>query len=127
MAFMLLFALGLLILKTGDFAYITFIAVYGADTILTIIHRIQLHENLGQAHRKHAYQLMANELKFSHVNVSLLYMTLQLAISFGLIFIPIKHYIYLGFIILLLGSIYVLFMKRYYHLHADYLKSISKS
>ena len=30
---------------------------------LTIVHRIMLHENLGEAHRKHAYQIMANELK----------------------------------------------------------------
>ena len=42
-----------------------------------------LHENLGQAHRKHAYQLMANELKMSHVTVSLLYMAIQLVISLG--------------------------------------------
>lgn len=66
-AFILLFALGKLILQTGDFAYIIFLAVYGADAILTICHRIQLHENLGEAHRKHAYQLMANELKMPHV------------------------------------------------------------
>lgn len=125
MAFILLFALGQLILQTGDFAYITFIAVYGADTILTIIHRIRLHENLGQAHRKHAYQLMANELKIPHVNVSLFYMFLQLAISFGLIFIPLNHYIYLGIIIILLGGGYVLFMKRNYHLHEKYLKSLN--
>ena len=51
-AFILLFALGRLILQTGDFAYIIFLAVYGADSILTICHRIQLHENLGEAHRK---------------------------------------------------------------------------
>lgn len=125
MAFILLFALGQLILQSGDFAYITFIAVYGADTILTIIHRIRLHENLGQAHRKHAYQLMANELKIPHVNVSLFYMFLQLAISFGLIFIPLNHSIYLGIIIILLGIGYVLFMKRNYHLHEKYLKSLN--
>ncbi|MDE6513280.1 MAG: glycosyltransferase family 4 protein, partial [Muribaculaceae bacterium] len=76
-SFILLFALGLLMLKTQNFAYIVFIAVYGADTILTICHRIKLHENLGEAHRKHAYQLMANELKIAHGKVSLLYMGLQ--------------------------------------------------
>ena len=70
MAFILLFALGLLILKTRDFSYIAFLAVYGADAILTICHRIRLHENLGEAHRKHAYQLMANELHIPHVAVS---------------------------------------------------------
>lgn len=49
-AFILLFALGKLILQTGDFAYIIFLAVYGADAILTICHRIQLHENLSLIH-----------------------------------------------------------------------------
>ncbi len=122
-AFILLFALGKLILQTWDFSYIIFLAVYGADTILTICHRIQLHENLGEAHRKHAYQLMANELKIPHVQVSLLYMIIQLAISFGMIFCPINHYIYLGIVIIVLSAAYLLFIKKNYHLHEAYLKS----
>lgn len=122
-AFILLFALGKLILQTGDLSYIIFIAVYGADSILTICHRIQLHENLGEAHRKHAYQLMANELKIPHVSVSLLYMAVQLVISFGMIFSPLNHYVYLGLTIILLLAAYLLFMKRNYHLHEEYLKS----
>lgn len=122
-AFILLFALGKLILQTGDISYLVFIAVYGADTILTICHRIQLHENLGEAHRKHAYQLMANELKMPHVLVSSIYMALQLAISFGLIFIPINHYLYMGIVIMVLAAAYLIFMKRNYHLHEEYLKS----
>jgi len=123
-AFILLFTIGKLILRTGDFSYIIFLAVYGADTILTICHRIQLHENLGEAHRKHAYQLMANELKMPHVEVSLIYMALQTAISFGLIFCPINHYIYLGITIIVLLAAYLTFMKKNYHLHEEYLKSI---
>ena len=122
-AFILLFALGRLILRTGDLSYLTFLAVYGADAVLTICHRIRLHENLGQAHRKHAYQLMANELKMPHILVSTIYMILQLAISFGLIFIPINHYLYMGIIIAALAVAYLIFMKRNYHLHEEYLKS----
>lgn len=123
MAFILLFALGKLIIRTGDLSYLTFLAVYGADAVLTICHRIKLHENLGEAHRKHAYQLMANELKMPHVLVSLIYMVLQVAISFGLIFIPINHYLYMGLIIVALAAAYLLFMKKNYHLHEEYLKS----
>lgn len=124
MAFILLFALGQLILKTGDFSYIIFLAVYGADTILTICHRIRLHENLGEAHRKHAYQLMANELKIPHTAVSTIYMTLQLIISTGLIVLPVNHYIYLGIVILVLAAAYIFFMRRNYHLHEEYLKGV---
>ena len=122
-AFILLFAIGKLILQTGDLSYLTFLAVYGADAVLTICHRIQLHENLGEAHRKHAYQLMANELKMPHVVVSSIYMILQLAISFGLIFIQMNHYLYMGIIIIALAAAYLIFMKHNYHLHEEYLKS----
>lgn len=121
-AFILLFSLGLLILTTNDFSYIVFIAVYGADSILTICHRIQLHENLGEAHRKHAYQIMANELKIPHTAVSSFYMALQLLISTGLIFLPINHYIYLCGVIVILAVLYLLFMRKNYHLHEEYLK-----
>lgn len=123
MAFIVVFVLGLLMLQTRDFSYIVFLAVYGVDAVLTIVHRIMLHENLGEAHRKHAYQLMANELKVSHLKVSAGYMIVQLAVSAGLIFIPINHYIYLGLVIILLSGGYVAFMRKYYHLHEEYLKS----
>ena len=123
MAFIVVFALGLLMLQTRDFSYIVFLAVYGVDAVLTIVHRIMLHENLGEAHRKHAYQLMANELKVSHLKVSAGYMLVQLAVSAGLIFIPINHYLYLGLVIVLLSAAYVAFMRKKYHLHEEYLKS----
>lgn len=123
MAFIVVFALGLLMLQTRDFSFIVFLAVYGVDAVLTIVHRIMLHENLGEAHRKHAYQLMANELKQSHLKVSAGYMIVQLAVSAGLIFIPINHYLYLGLVIILLSWAYVAFMRKYYHLHEEYLKS----
>lgn len=126
-AFILLFALGKLILQTGDLSYLTLLAVYGADAILTICHRIQLHENLGEAHRKHAYQLMANELKIPHVLVSAIYMVAQLGISFGLIFFPLNHYVYMGIVIVVLATGYLVFMKRNYHLHEEYLKSKIKA
>lgn len=122
MAFIVLFALGSLILKTQDFSYIVFLAVYGADTVLTICHRIKLHENLGEAHRKHAFQIMANELHIPHVAVSAFYMALQLLISAGLIWLPINHYLYLGLVIAALAVAYLLFMKRNYHLHEQWLR-----
>lgn len=75
-AFIVVFVLGLLILSTGDFTYIVFLAAYGVDAVLTIVHRIMLRENLGEAHRKHAYQLMANELRMEHTLVSSVYMLL---------------------------------------------------
>lgn len=123
MAFILLYALGCLIIRTGDFSYLLLLAVYGIDTILTICHRIVLRENLGKAHRKHAYQLLANELGLSHVSVSLIYVTLQLLISAGLILLPVNHYIYVGITIIILTAVYIWLMKKYYHLHQSYIDS----
>lgn len=125
-AFIIVFALGKLILQTGDFTYIVFLALYGVDSVLTICHRILLHENLGKAHRKHAYQLMANELKIPHVVVSSFYMMLQLLVSFGMILLPVNHWLYLAMVLIVLCGSYLLFMKRYYHLHETYLRSLQK-
>ena len=129
-AFIILFALGKLMLVTQDVTWIVFFLVYGIDGSMTIFHRIMLHENLGQAHRKHAYQLMANELKMSHVVVSLLYMSMQLVVSLGFIYLCpntiVAHWIYLVAAGALLAIAYVLFKMKYYHLHEEYLASLKK-
>ena len=129
-AFIMLFAIGKLIVQTEDLTYLVFLLVYGVDGVLTICHRIMLHEHLGEAHRKHAYQLMANELKIGHVKVSLVYMGLQLAVSLGFIYLcpdtVLAHWIYLVGALVVLSVAYVVFMKKYYHLHAEYLESLKK-
>lgn len=129
-AFILLFMIGCLIMKTGDITWLIFLLVYGVDGCCTIVHRIMLHEHLGEAHRKHAYQLMANELGMSHVTVSLIYMALQLVISLGVIYLcpdtVLAHWIYLICAGGVLVVAYVLFMKKYYHLHEEYLASLKK-
>ena len=127
-AFIIMFALGRLMLATGDLTYIVFFLLYGVDGTMTICHRIMLHENLGQAHRKHAFQLMANELKMSHVMVSLIYMVLQLIVSLGFIYLCpntlLAHWIYFLCAAAVMGLAYILFMKKYYHLHEEYLESL---
>ena len=129
-AFILLFAIGKLVMATGDVTWLLVLLVYGVDGCLTICHRILLHENLGEAHRKHAYQLMANELKMSHVKVSLIYMALQLVVSLGMIYLApdtvCAHWIYLVGALLVLAMAYVLFKKKYYHLHEEYLASLKR-
>ena len=127
-AFIMLFAIGRLIVQTGDVTYLILLLVYGVDGCLTIIHRIMLHENLGEAHRKHAYQLMANELRIGHVKVTLLYMLMQLVVSLGFIYLCpntiASHWIYLLCAIVVFCIAYILFMKKYYHLHEEYLASL---
>lgn len=127
-AYILLFLIGSLFLRTGDITWLIFLLVYGVDGCLTICHRIMLHENLGEAHRKHAYQIMANELKIDHVKVASLYALLQLAVSLGFIYIipntPLAHWLYLLGALIVLCIAYIAFMKKYYHLHEEYLASL---
>ena len=135
-AYILLFLIGALILATGDITWLIFLLVYGVDGCLTIVHRILLHENLGEAHRKHAYQLMANELGIGHVKVASFYALLQLTISLGFVYLcPVLarvsgmglvawHWIYLVVALVVLAVAYVLFMRKFYHLHEEYLRRV---
>lgn len=121
-AFVVLFALGKLILTTGNVGYIVLLAVYGVDSVLTIIHRIMLHESIGLPHRKHLYQIMANELRIPHVMVSLVYMIVQAFVAVGAVVCETWLYGYLLLVVAVLSIIYVLFMKKYFHLHLEHTK-----
>ena len=116
-AFIVLFLIGKLIILTEDFSWIVLLAVYGVDSVLTIIHRLMLHENIGLPHRKHLYQIMANELKLPHGIVSSIYMGVQTAIIVGYIICLNYGYWYLLCVILLLSLIYICFMKRFFVQH----------
>lgn len=117
LAFIVIFLLGMLILKSGNIAWIGLLAVFGVDTILTIIHRLILKENILIAHRKHLFQLLANELKFSHLVVSSVYALVQVLVSVGLIFFENHAYWLLAISILLLSIVYYAVKKKYFYLH----------
>lgn len=118
-AFVLLFLIGRLVMVTEDLSWIVLLVVYGVDSVLTIVHRLMLHENIGLPHRKHLYQLMANELKIPHVAVSLVYMAVQALAVAGYLYFRTAGYWYLGACILVLALIYVWFMRKYFHLHVE--------
>jgi len=84
-AFIILFFILQLIIKTGNFSYLFFLLLYGLDTVTTIFFRIIKKENIFEAHRSHFYQYLANEKKFSHLIVSLVYSSIQLVINLMLI------------------------------------------
>jgi UDP-N-acetylmuramyl pentapeptide phosphotransferase/UDP-N-acetylglucosamine-1-phosphate transferase len=118
-AFVLLFFTGRLMIFTGDISYILLFAVYGVDSVLTIVHRLLLGENIGLPHRKHLYQLLSNELRIPHLVTSALYMMLQSIVMVGFFLLYAYRYIYLVGIILIMSAGYYLFMKKYYHLHTS--------
>lgn len=84
------------------------------------------------------YQLMANDLKIGHVKVASFYALLQLAVSFGFVYLcPVLeagsglslvawHWIYLVVALAVLAVEYVVFMRRFYYLHEEYLASLKR-
>lgn len=81
LAFLLSWFLISLILKTGQIEYILFFAVYGIDSVVTILLRLIRRENIFKAHRTHLYQFLSNEYKWSHIKVSLIYGFIQCVIN----------------------------------------------
>lgn len=114
-AFIILFSLGFIIVQTRDFSWLTFAVVYGVDGCLTIIHRLMLHEKISLPHRKHLFQIMANELHIPHVAVSLVYMLVQALCCAWYLACP--GYLTMFLQVLVLSVVYVLFMRRFFHLH----------
>ncbi len=86
-AFVLCFLMLQLIIETTNPAYILLFAVYGVDSVLTIVHRLMKKENIFIAHRSHLYQYLANEKGVPHVLVSIIYGSFQLILSFAVIFL----------------------------------------
>lgn len=115
MGFIIFFLLLKLMFKAGHMHWIAFVAVYLVDGGLTILHRLMLRENILKPHKKHAYQIMANELKMPHLKVSLVYMGLQTVCCVWFIWVPSNTTMILQFGVLVL--LYLGFMQKYYHLH----------
>lgn len=113
--FIIVFFVLMLALRGHSMSWIAMLVVYGVDGGMTIIHRLLLGENLMKPHKKHAYQIMANELKIPHLAVTGIYMGLQAVCC-------VWYLVYPGYLTLfletgILVTMYLLFMKRYYHLH----------
>lgn len=116
MGFIIIFLLLKLMFKDGHMHWITFVSVYLVDGGLTILHRIMLKENILKPHKKHVYQIMANELKIPHIKVALIYMGLQALCCLWFIVSPNNATLIIQFV--LLTAMYLAFMQKYYHLHA---------
>ncbi len=80
-AFVLVYLLLALILKSGNIYFILLLAVYGVDSVLTILYRLRKRENIFEAHRSHLYQWMVKPGPFNHLQMSGLYMIVQALVS----------------------------------------------
>lgn len=116
-AYIIVFALASLILKSHDWTWIVILNLYGVDSGMTILYRIKRRAKLSTAHREHVYQLMANELQMGHLAVSGIYVVIQAAINIGYLAVPTpaKAPYSIG-ITLLLATAYILIKRKYGHL-----------
>lgn len=56
-----------------------------ADEITTMVVRLRDKESLGKPHRRHLYQLLANELQIPHWKISICYGVVQLIVGFSML------------------------------------------
>ncbi|MNK31561.1 putative undecaprenyl-phosphate N-acetylglucosaminyl 1-phosphate transferase [compost metagenome] len=107
-SFWVLGLLGLLMIKTQELKYLLFLTVYGTDVVLTILERLKLKENIFEAHRRHLYQLFANEKKISHLLVSSIFAGLQLLINGLVILLNLSDWLIFAVIVLPTGLLYLI-------------------
>ncbi len=116
MSFILIFGTLSLILATGNLIYILFFAVYGVDSVLTIVHRLFKRENIFKPHRTHLYQYLANEAGGNRLLIAYSYGLLQVGVGlvvFKMAMCPVKVQLWgSAGVLIVLGIIYLL-LKRY--------------
>ncbi|MFO7889735.1 MAG: UDP-GlcNAc--UDP-phosphate GlcNAc-1-phosphate transferase [bacterium] len=115
MAFLLGGIMLSLILNTEIFEYILFFAVYAADSVFTIAHRLIRRENIFEAHRTHLYQYLSNEMGLSHIAVSLIYAGIQFIINVVVIFLIYRGIMNFGlFVLATLFISFIYLSARFY-------------
>lgn len=112
-AFWVIYLVLKLILATNSVIWLLFLAVYGADAICTILHRLYLKQNIFEAHRLHLYQVLSNEYKIQHRLVSLYYALAQILVSVLVVFLYHKVQDVLIFAIIIPPLLLVYTLKFY--------------
>lgn len=72
---------------TNQLHYLVLVAVYGVDSVGTIVMRLLKKENIFEAHRSHLYQDLVHVKKWSHLQVAIFYACLQLIINLAYYFL----------------------------------------
>lgn len=85
MAFILAWMMIALMIHTREPGWLLFFVVYGIDTVSTILIRLYRRENIFKAHRLHLYQLLANQYRWPHLKVAIIYALVQMVINLATI------------------------------------------
>lgn len=121
MGYILFFLVLKLIWTSNNIGWAVLLAPFLIDGFLTIAHRILLRENILLPHRKHAYEIMANELHIPHLVVSGIYMLIQTICALIFIWQPTITVFIVEMCVLSL--MYLLFKAKYYPLHVESINS----
>ena len=81
-----------------------------ADELTTMAIRLRDHENLFRPHRRHLYQLLANEAGIAHWKVTLLYAAIQLVVGAGIL-LANAHNLWVAVIFLVVSFILFTFIS----------------
>ena len=114
LSYIIAFLMIALILNTNEISYILFLSVYGIDSSITIIQRLFKGENIFKPHRTHLYQYLANEKKWSHLLISIIYFFIQLFINLIVLFVilPSEYSVLLSMLVLFILVLIYLIIKR---------------
>ncbi|MDR1761111.1 MAG: hypothetical protein LBR55_01530 [Bacteroidales bacterium] len=112
LAFISIYAVAMLIAETENFIYIFLFAPYAIEAGYTIIQRIFLRQNIFQPHRIHLFQLLCNELRFSHTKISIVYGICQMLINVCIILVNVLHFSLMAQL-LTIGAVYALLSGLY--------------
>ena len=90
LAFIVLYLMLNLIFKTGNYAYFLLFSVFGIDAGLTVIFKLLLRENIFVPHRDFLFKKLVHVGKYKHVNISIIYASLQALINILVIALPLQ-------------------------------------
>lgn len=107
-----------LIMISHNYIFVLLLAVYGTDSVLTIVHRLMLRQNIFKAHRLHLYQVIISVTGVRHLAMTIIYMLVQLMVS-SVIIINLgkgqrQQYLTAMVILLVLGFAYVGIKRHFY-------------
>lgn len=88
LAFLMVYFMAQWYMSQHNWTIVLLLLVYGIDAFLTLAKRFKNGEDLGEPHRQHLYQLLANQAKKPHIQIALLFALVQLGINLIFFILP---------------------------------------
>ena len=107
-----------LIMISHNYIFVFLLSIYASDTILTLIHRLMLRQNIFKAHRLHLYQVVISVTGLSHLSMTFIYMVVQVLVSSVIIYnlglSLLQQYIW-GVVVAVFLALAYLVIKRHFY------------